>query len=426
MSRSLKKRDRTARLLRLQVLLSQYPSGLYIEDIARRCEISKRSVYRDLEALESELNVPIWEEAGKRGIAEGYFLPPITFTQAEAVSLFLAARMMQYFSPQYNTGIASTFMKLNTIVPPFLKNHIQNTIEHFESIPRDERKISNFDKLIQAWLSRHPVTFMYQALYGKKPEERTIEPYFIEPAARNRSNYVIGYCGLNKQISTFKIDRIIGDVKVEQQTYEIPADFNIDIYLRSAWGTYAANKPDTIKLLFSNRISRAVSATMFHPSQITEMQPDGSLVMTLKVYNTGDFKAWVLGWGQDVEVLEPKLLRHQVASDIQILHDTYTINNKSGKEAGVHSDNSVGNGVTITDKQWQAITALLPPQPQTGRPRANDRQTINGILQVLKSGARWSDIPRQYGAASTCYMRWKTWREQGVWARISKILDLGE
>src|SRR5512139_4142563 len=89
LDRKSKKRDRTARLLKLQVLLWQNPSGLEIQEIARRCATSKRTAYRDLEALETELVVPIWQEGRKRGIAEGCFLPPVTFTQAEAVSVFL-------------------------------------------------------------------------------------------------------------------------------------------------------------------------------------------------------------------------------------------------------------------------------------------------------------------------------------------------
>jgi hypothetical protein len=39
-------------------------------------------------------------------------------------------------------------------------------------------------------------------------------------------------------------------------------------------------------------------ATTFHPSQTVEIQPDGFLIMTLRIYNTGDFQAWVLGWGR--------------------------------------------------------------------------------------------------------------------------------
>jgi predicted DNA-binding transcriptional regulator YafY len=326
MSKKDQKRDRTARLLRLQILLWQHPSGLEIEEIAQRCRISKRTAYRDLKALESELNVPIWEEASKRGISEGYFLPPIAFTEAEAVNIFLAVRKMQYFSPLCNSSVASTFMKLNNIVPSFLKRRIQNTIDHLEKQPRDEKKIRNFDKLVQAWLSGHIVTIKYQELYGEKPLNYTIAPYFIEPSARNRANYVIGYCREKKSIGTFIIDRILGESKIEKETFEIPESFNIDRYLDSAWGAFADQNVEVIKLRFSKRISQAIRETSFHTSQVTEMQGDGSLLMTLKVNNTGDFHAWIMSWGKDVEALEPETLRNQIIDVVRSLADIYNIN----------------------------------------------------------------------------------------------------
>jgi predicted DNA-binding transcriptional regulator YafY len=325
MSKKDQKRDRTARLLRLQILLWQHPSGLDMEEMARKCLISKRTAYRDLKALEAELNVPIWEKGSKRGISEGYFLPPIAFTEAEAVNIFLAVRKMQYFSPVCNSSVASTFMKLNAIVPQFLKRQIQNTIDHLEKHPRDEKKISNFDKLVQAWLSGHIVTIQYQELYGEKPLNYTVAPYYIEPSARNRANYVIGYCREREAIGTFIIDRILGEVKIEAETFEIPEGFNIDRYLGSAWGAFADQNVEVIKLRFSKRIGQAVRETSFHPSQVTEMQRDGSLLMTLKVNNTGDFHAWIMSWGKNVEVLEPEALRDEMIDVVRSLADTYNI-----------------------------------------------------------------------------------------------------
>ena len=71
-----RKRDRTARLLRLQVLLAQSPLGLNIKEIAFKCYVSERTAYRDLKALEYEVGIPIWERGSKRGIVEGHFLYP--------------------------------------------------------------------------------------------------------------------------------------------------------------------------------------------------------------------------------------------------------------------------------------------------------------------------------------------------------------
>ena len=76
----------------------------------------------------------------------------------------------------------------------------------------------------------------------------------------------------------------------------------------------------------------------------------------------------------------------------------------------------------LTEAQWTAIAPLIPPKAQTGRPRADDRKTINGILWALRTGAGWADIPEYYGAPSTCHLRLQTWRAQGIWKCLWEAL----
>src|SRR5215468_10775397 len=76
--------------------------------------------------------------------------------------------------------------------------------------------------------------------------------------------------------------------------------------------------------------------------------------------------------------------------------------------------------VHLTDGQWTFIKPLLPPPARTGRPRANDRRTIEGILYVLITGSRWQDLPRDYGAPTTVWRRLKRWGEAGVWERVGR------
>ena len=75
-----------------------------------------------------------------------------------------------------------------------------------------------------------------------------------------------------------------------------------------------------------------------------------------------------------------------------------------------------------TDRQWRLIDPLLPRENRLGRHRADDRRTINGVLWVLRTGARWKDLPRPYGSPVTCWRRLKAWQERGVWARILRVL----
>jgi transposase len=74
--------------------------------------------------------------------------------------------------------------------------------------------------------------------------------------------------------------------------------------------------------------------------------------------------------------------------------------------------------IRLTDGQWAFMCPLLPPPARTGRPRADDRRTIEGILYILTTGCRWEDLPREYGAPTTVWRRLKRWGEEGVWQRI--------
>lgn len=78
--------------------------------------------------------------------------------------------------------------------------------------------------------------------------------------------------------------------------------------------------------------------------------------------------------------------------------------------------------VSLTDAQWEAVRPLLPPPARTGRPRAEDRRTLEGILYVLRNGCRWHDVPERYGDAVTCWRRFVQWEQSGVWARVWGVL----
>jgi predicted DNA-binding transcriptional regulator YafY len=319
-----RKRDRTARLLKLQIILWQNPQGLKIEEIVRKCMVSRRTAYRDLKALESELGVPIWEEAAKWGIVEGYFLPPISFTVTEAFNIFIAARLLQKFSSLYNPSLAATLMKINTITPQPLQKQIQNSLDYLERQSRDETKINNLNKLIQAWLSQHQVRIHYEDdAFGAEPQEILIDPYFLEPVSTARSIFVTAFSHLTRSIYSFKLDRIMGDVVVCPQTYEIPTNFNAVDYIDSTWGRYADEELIDVRLHFAQRISKVVTATIWHPSQKLEVQADGSVIATYRIRNTIDFRSWVLGWADEVEVLGPESFRRQIMDIIQALDHVY-------------------------------------------------------------------------------------------------------
>lgn len=77
--------------------------------------------------------------------------------------------------------------------------------------------------------------------------------------------------------------------------------------------------------------------------------------------------------------------------------------------------------VVVTDRQWAKIRPHLPAlasNPKGGRPWQDDRAVFEGILWVLKTGARWRDLPEGYPSGSTCWRRMRMWDEAGVWLNM--------
>jgi transposase len=85
----------------------------------------------------------------------------------------------------------------------------------------------------------------------------------------------------------------------------------------------------------------------------------------------------------------------------------------------------------VTDEQWALIAPHLPahpPSPKGGRPRADDRECLEGLLWYLRTGARWRDMPIDLPSGSTCWRRLVEWAGEGVLAHLHAVLieQLGE
>lgn len=85
---------------------------------------------------------------------------------------------------------------------------------------------------------------------------------------------------------------------------------------------------------------------------------------------------------------------------------------------------------SLDDKEWETIRNLIV-YPKIGRPPENERRNINGILWILKTGAPWRDLPKEFGYWNTVYQRFNTFTFNGTIARIFEALvqmnyDIGE
>ena len=81
----------------------------------------------------------------------------------------------------------------------------------------------------------------------------------------------------------------------------------------------------------------------------------------------------------------------------------------------------MSDGFWLSDAQWERLRPLLPNKPR-GVPRVDDRRVISGIVQALRSGGRWIDVPASYGPRKTLYNRFVRWSAKGVWREVFQAL----
>ena len=79
----------------------------------------------------------------------------------------------------------------------------------------------------------------------------------------------------------------------------------------------------------------------------------------------------------------------------------------------------------ISDEQWNIIEPILhrPKRWETrGRPRKPDRPLLDGILWILKTGAQWSELPKEYPPYQSCHRRFQEWVARGIFDTILELL----
>src|SRR5512141_23221 len=310
------KRDRLARLLSvLRVLHAHGEGGVTPREVARRTGMSPRTVYRDLNALQNEMQVPLWSEGGKWGVQPGAFLPAMRLTLQEATAVFLAARLMTRYTDRFDPSLASAFSKLEEGLPDALHGHVERTLDEMARRRTDEAFNRRVADLTRAWAEQRVVRFQYaQAAYDgeREPEWREVRPYLLEPSLETHALYLIGFDEGRGALRTFKVERIL-DLSLTLRRFAAPSVDELAASLRPAWDIIWDQPATEVVLRFAPTVAARMREAVWHPSQTVAEAPDGSLEWRATVAGTGEIRLWILSWGEDVEVLAPASLREDVA-----------------------------------------------------------------------------------------------------------------
>jgi len=253
-------------------------------------------------------------------------LPPTSFTPSEALALILLCQELGNSPGVPFCGSArSAALKVESTLPQRLRDHLREvtravSIKLAPTNPLDAHQ-STYETLLSAIARRRAVRIRYDSFTEWEVIATKLKPYRL--VFSRRSWYVIGRSSLHRATRTFNLGRMKA-VETLDERYAIPSRFSLDRFLGNAWHLIPENGPDhEVHIRFQPLVAGNVAEVLWHKTQRIERRADGSLDYYATVSGLGEISWWVLGYGDQAEVIAPVALRRRVADCVARMQALY-------------------------------------------------------------------------------------------------------
>lgn len=304
--------NRTDRLLAI-VLELQARGKRRATDLAETFAVSKRTIYRDVQAL-CEAGVPVVAEPGSGySLVDGYFLPPLRFTIEEATLLLLGSDVMaQNFDAEYQTAARNAGRKISGVLPEDLRPQVESLRERIQFFQSGrEAGAEHLPIIRRAIIKQQTLRFHYHARSSETAShslDRDADPYGLVFVTGHW--YMVAHCHLRSDIRNFRLDRIERPAMLPR-LFTRRADFEIAHVSRS-------ERNVVVRVLFDASIARWVREDPLFYIE-SEQETNDGLLVTLHVRHERDVVQWLLGWGARARVLEPTSLAQRLRAEAEAL-----------------------------------------------------------------------------------------------------------
>ncbi len=313
-------------------------NGATIQELQKILGRDRTSVYRLKRTIE-DLGFPVFEEKHpddervKIIRLEQSFVsklpnisvPNLNLSPSEIISLYLLRAATQtYKGTDIESTVKSAFCKLDHFVPAQFEKNIARLRTLFVGSARMTKDYSGKEKIIddltRAILKNNSCRVRYLAFYDETEKSYLIEPlHFFE----NKGGlYLFVRVPKYNDIRVLAVERI-KSLTVTDETFEYPEDFDPEERLSSCFDL-VLDDPVHAKIWFSAYQAKYIRERKYSPTQKIIQNPDGSIILELTTSGRYEVMRWVLAFGAEAEVLEPKAMREEIASSLKSTLDRYS------------------------------------------------------------------------------------------------------
>lgn len=313
------------RIDRLQAILIQLQSKRVItaQEMADRFEVSLRTIYRDIRALE-EGGVPIGAEAGiGYFLSEGYHLPPVMFTREEASVLLMAGKIFEkHTDKNLQSHFQDALYKVKAVLDMDKKEALEDledkiSIDPFGWQYRDHSSNLMVSKIQSILPFRKLVKITYHASYTGEYSERVVEP--IGLCYYSNQWHLIAFCQLRHDYRDFRTDRI-EKLDVVPGKFSKTDHISLQKYLDKLQN---GTELEIAQVRFPKAFTKYIDEVKYQFGWVGQEEIGDEIEMKFATYSLGLLARWLLMSGKNFTVVSPDSLTIRIKELIKELRDKH-------------------------------------------------------------------------------------------------------
>ena len=232
----------------------------------------------------------------------------------EWVSLHFGRTLFSFLQGTNLTqDIDDALERLSTLAGDVNKKITADMDRKFMAVPEHAKDHSTMseviDEILTALLYQNPAEAFYTKINSPAMRKYILYPYTL--VTYRQGLYIFAFDQKDHKIKTFAIDRFHSFKRIRNQYFELPKDYHPEKIVKDAFGIMGGYLED-VSLRFSRYAAPYIQERTWHNSQTMIPVENGELILKMKVAIAPELTSWILGFGPDVEVLEPHSLRQKI------------------------------------------------------------------------------------------------------------------
>lgn len=294
--------------------------------LAGALEVSRKTIVRDIAFMRDRLDLPI--EFDPQLNAYRYThpvsaFPTVQVSEGELLALLVARKALeQYRGTPFHRQLEISFDKLTGGLKDRISFSPAEELQSvsFKNVGLGKADMVVFNALSGAVLRQHDVEFDYRKPGETKASARRVQPYHL--AHRENLWYLIAFDSERRALRTFALPRI-ANPRVLPTQFVRPPDFSPEKFFANALGVLGGERDYRVVIRFAAAVADRVREREWHESQEWRDLPAGGVELRLRLGALPEIERWVLTWGRDAEVVQPKELRDRLKATAAALAKMY-------------------------------------------------------------------------------------------------------